>query len=254
VLQQAAVAVEFRAFLREQNALAALDAEELWARAPGHSLEMLRRRLVARDPWIASDEHFRASVERVSTELVEGLLALPFDGSTRTERAIEAFVSSWIGRLQRSVVVLAEPNVRSGHLSLLPDAWHDVAVLKFVHTRFVIDRPDFATYQRGQSQVLETLVTHLDAWLEDPRDGSRAPQKLLDLIELATDGYFRLRADHPDWLPSDERGRPTSDPAALQRLGRGRGVVDYVATLTDEQAMALAARLRGDREPWAMGT
>ncbi|AZZ57028.1 deoxyguanosinetriphosphate triphosphohydrolase family protein [Rathayibacter iranicus] len=254
VLQQAAVAVEFRAFLREQNALAALDAAELWARAPGHSLEMLRRRMVARDPWIASDEHFRASVERVSTELVEGLLAVPFDGSTRTERAIEAFVSSWIGRLQRSVVVLAEPNVRSGHLSLLPDAWHDVTVLKFVHTRFVIDRPDFATYQRGQSQVLETLVTHLDAWLADPRDGSRAPQKLLDLIELATDGYFRLRADHPDWLPTADRGRPTSDPAVLHRLGRGRGVVDYVATLTDEQAMALAARLRGDREPWAMGT
>ena len=254
VLQQAAVAVEFRAFLREQNALAALDADELWARAPGHSLEMLRRRLVARDPWIASDEHFRSSVERVSAELVEGLLAVPFDGSTRTERAIESFVSSWIGRLQRSVLVLAEPNVRSGHLTLLPDAWHDVAVLKFVHTRFVIDRPDFATYQRGQSQVLGTLVTHLDAWLDDPRDGPRAPQKLLDLIELATDGYFRLRADRPEWLPAGERGRPRVDAESLQRLGRARGVVDYVATLTDEQAMALAARLRGDREPWAMGT
>lgn len=254
VLQQAAVAVEFRTFLREQNVLAALDADELWARAPGHSLEMLRRRLVARDPWIASDEHFRLSVERVATELVEGLLAVPFNGSTRTERAIEAFVSSWIGRLQRSVLVLAEPNVRSGHLSLLPDAWHDVAVLKFVHTRFVIDRPDFATYQRGQSHVLGTLVTHLDAWLEDPRDGPRAPQKLLDLIELATDGYFRLRADHADWLPSDERGRPHSDPARLQRLGRARGVIDYVATFTDEQAMALAARLRGDPGPWSLPT
>lgn len=248
VLQQAAVAVEFRAFLREQTALAALDAAELWGRAPGHSLEMLRRRLVARDPWIAGDELFRASVERVATELVEGLLAVPFDGSTQTERNIERFVSSWIARLQQSVLVLAEPNVRSGHVSLLPDAWHDVAVLKFVHTRFVIDRPDFATYQRGQSRVLDVLVTHLDSWLSDARDGARAPQKLLDLIELATDGYFRLRVDAPEWLPAE-----AADPASLVRLGRARGILDYVASLTDEQAIALAARLRGDREPWAFG-
>ncbi|NQX12210.1 dNTP triphosphohydrolase [Microbacteriaceae bacterium VKM Ac-2855] len=248
VLQQAAVAVEFRAFLREQSALAELDAAELWVRAPGHSLEMLRRRLVARDPWIAGDELFRASVERVATELVEGLLAVPFDGSTQTERNIERFVSSWIARLQQSVLVLATPNVRSGHVSLLPDAWHDVAVLKFVHTRFVIDRPDFATYQRGQSRVLDVLVTHLDSWLSDARDGARAPQKLLDLIELATDGYFRLRVDAPEWLPADAAG-----PADLVRLGRARGILDYVASLTDEQAIALAARLRGDREPWAFG-
>ncbi|MCS5716317.1 dNTP triphosphohydrolase [Herbiconiux sp. CPCC 205716] len=258
VLQQAAVAVEFRTFLREQTALAALDADELWNRIPGHSLELLRRRIVSRDPWIASDETFRASVQRVATELVEGLLAVPFDGSSQTERAIESFVSSWIGRLQRSVLVLADPNVRSGHVSLLPDAWHDVTVLKFVHTRFVIDRPDFATYQRGQARVLDTLVTELDSWLDDPRDGTRAPQKLLDFVELATDGYFRLRADAPEWLPEDAdapaSGRPTSDPASLARFGRARGILDYVASLTDEQATALASRLRGDREPWAFGS
>ncbi|SKC37514.1 deoxyguanosinetriphosphate triphosphohydrolase family protein [Plantibacter cousiniae (nom. nud.)] len=257
VLQQAAVAVEFRTFLRDQHTLAALDADELWSRAPGHSLELLRRRIVSRDPWIASDEHFRASVQRVATELVEGLLAVPFDGSSRTERAIESFVSSWIGRLQRSVLVVEEPNVRSGHVSLLPEAWHDVTVLKFVHTRFVIDRPDFATYQRGQSRVLDVLVTELDSWLDDPRDGPRAPQKLLDFVELATDGYFRLRADNPDWLPADpesDSGRPQGDPRALGRLGRARGILDYVASLTDEQATALAARLRGDREAWAFGS
>lgn len=263
VLQQAAVAVEFRTFLRDQTALAALDADELWNRTPGHSLELLRRRIVSRDPWIASDETFRASVQRVATELVEGLLAVPFDGSSQTERAIESFVSSWIGRLQRSVLVLADPNVRSGHVSLLPDAWHDVTVLKFVHTRFVIDRPDFATYQRGQARVLDTLVTELDSWLDDPRDGARAPQKLLDFVELATDGYFRLRADAPEWLPEDADapgaggrggGRPTTDPVALARFGRARGILDYVASLTDEQATALASRLRGDREPWAFGS
>jgi dGTPase len=122
-------------------------------------------------------------------------------------------------------------------VSLLPDAWHDVTVLKFVHTRFVIDRPDFATYQRGQARVLDVLVTELDSWLSDPRDGARAPQKLLDFVELATDGYFALRADAPEWLPADpaERaeapgagqrsaGRPGS--ATLMRFGRARGILD----------------------------
>jgi dGTPase len=119
----------------------------------------------------------------------------------------------------------------------------------------VIDRPDFATYQRGQSRVLDVLVSELDRWLDDPRDGPRAPQKLLDFVELATDGYFRLRADNPDWLPEDpETGRPQADPSALGRLGRARGILDYVASLTDEQATALAARLRGDREAWAFGS
>ena len=70
--------------------------------------------------------------------------------------------------------------------------WHEVAVLKVVHQRFVLDRPDLAMFQRGQAQALTALVGNLEAWLTDPMDASRAPHRLLDLVRLATDAYRQL--------------------------------------------------------------
>ena len=43
----------------------------------------------------------------------------------------------------------------------------------------------------------------------------------------------------PDWL----NGKVSE--AQLARMGRGRGVVDFVSSLTDAQAVAFAARLAG---------
>jgi dGTPase len=236
VLRHATVAAELRAWLDDAPELAAMSDAELansgWPtqpRRPGRSLEELRRRLHAKDSWAVDDETFAAAVRRVQAELVDGLLAIPFDGSVIAEQAVAAFSDRWTERLVGGVVVLAEPHPRAAHVSLVGQQWHEVAVLKFVHHRFVLTRPDLGLHQRGQASLLATLVEGLREWLADRVDHERArlPSRLADLVELAADEYRALGEPQP-W-----------------RAATGRAVVDFVASLTDAQAVALLDVLSG---------
>ncbi len=243
VLQQASVSSELRTWLREQRAFSHMPLADLASRPrnPGHALELLRRRINKRDAWIADDDAFRASIERINIELVDDLLAMPFDGGIATERTLSLFIHRWLERFQQSIIVQASPNVRSGHIQLERQAWHDVLVLKFVHTRFVLDNPDLATAQRGQARIIESLVLGLDQWLTDPTDAARAPRRLVESADAATEAYMGLRADDPELLSG-----PVDD-ANMRRRGRGRAVIDYVATLTDAQAQSIARQIGGGR-------
>ncbi|MDR2999108.1 MAG: dNTP triphosphohydrolase, partial [Microbacterium sp.] len=219
LLSAATISAEFRNWHRDLTRLRALDDDVLAAdtRTPGHSLESLWRRLQHKDPWIADQDAFVDAVARVKAEVIDGLLAEPFDGSLASERALARFTTEWIARLQSSVEVQRHPDIRSGHVCLDRRAWHEVAVLKFLHERFILERPDLTVYQRGQATVLERLVDGFTAWLDDPRDARRAPRRLIDLVELATDDYRRLGG------PGTAQDR--------DRLARGRGIIDYVASL-----------------------
>ncbi len=181
VLQHAAVAAEFRSWTRRRAEFARAQTAGFVPRAagserqPGYALEYLRRRLKARDGWIFDDETFGVAVGRVATDLVDGLLAVPFDSSLAAERAINTFTGSWIEHLRASVEMTADPPIRAGHVILGRQAWHEVAVLKFVHQRFVLDRPDLAMFQRGQAEALTSLVANLESWLTDPVDARPRP-------------------------------------------------------------------------------
>jgi dGTPase len=256
VLQHASVAAEFRTWIRTRTALEKVDRQELRAneRLPGNSLELLRRRLHDKDGWMVDDEAFAVAVGRVGTDLVDGLLAVPFDSSLAAERVVGEFTRSWISHLEDSVVVSTDPPPRAGHVFLDRQGWHEVAVLKFVHQRFVLDRPDLAMFQRGQGQVMAALVGDLDAWLADPVDAGRAPRRLIDLVELATDAYRRLAQTSPELL-IDSVGDPAGSPDDLIRWGRGRGIIDYVASLTDDRAASSATTLAGhSRRLWDAGS
>jgi dGTPase len=114
-----------------------------------------------------------------------------------------------------------------------------VSVLKFVHSYFILDRPDLAMFQRGQAQTIEHLVVGFDAWLSDRIDAGRAPRRLLDLVTAATYGYERVAQANAEWLEA------RTSETDVARMGRGRGIVDFVSGLTDEQAVSFAARLSG---------
>jgi dGTPase len=178
-------------------------------------------------------------VASVGEEFVDGVLARPYDGSMVADRAASGFTSRWIDRLISSVRPTAEPAVRSGYIGLSSVAWHQVSVLKFVNQYFILERPDLAMLQRGQEQTIEQLVVAFDRWLADRGDAARAPRRLIDLVQAATWGYERIAGQHPEWLD----GRSTD--ADLARMGRGRGIMDFVSGLTDAQAVAYAARLSG---------
>jgi dGTPase len=234
VLQQGSVAAELMAWQREHTALSELPGAVLAdeGRRPGRSIETLRRQLHRKDGWISDDGAFAAAVEQVRAELVDGLLAAPFDGSIDAEESVAAFSATWTRRLVDAIEVIDRPAVRSAHVALAPAQWHEVQVLKFIQNRFVLARPDLALHQRGQARLLGTLVEALLSWLTDPDEVGRIPRRLHDLVELA-------EAELPDGTP--------------ERLGRARGraVIDFVASLTDGQAVAMLDALSGrSRQLW----
>lgn len=243
LLNQTAISAEFKTWQAERGELAGLDQATLvrTERSPGRSLELLWRGLRAKDAWIADEDAFAEAVDRVSEDVVEGLLLVPFDGSREAERSLATFTATWISHLQNSVEVHAEPDIRSGHVNLNRAAWHEVAVLKFLHQRFILDRSDLTVYQRGQARLLERLVLGFSAWLEDPQDMRRAPRRLLDLVELATEDMLRLRQEASELLD-------TTDQSAVLRQAKGRGIIDYIASLTDAQATSLDGLLAGTSE------
>ncbi|GAA1260553.1 dNTP triphosphohydrolase [Pseudonocardia aurantiaca] len=234
VLQQPGVAAELGGWLRDRTGLAAADPAALGSLRPGADLEWLRRRLRDKDSWAFSDEAFAAAVAVVRGELVDGLLAVPFDGSMAAERAVAEFSARWTARLVGGVRVLADPPVRAAPVLLAEAPWHEVAVLKFVHHRFVLQRADLASYQRGQATVLSGLVGALADWLTDDDEPVRLPPRLHDLVALAHEEYRSLAAD----------GLLGPDPD-VDALARARAVLDYVASLTDGQAAALLDVLTG---------
>jgi dGTPase len=181
---------------------------------------------------MVSDDAFAAAVEQVRAELVDGLLAQPFDGSLEAEAQVAAFSATWTRRLVESIDVVEQPAVRSGHVALAPAQWHEVQVLKFVQNRFVLARPDLALHQRGQARLLASLVEALLAWLTDPDEAERLPRRIRDLVELA------------------DAELPEGTPDRIDRA-RGRAVIDFVAALTDGQAGGLMEVLSGrTRQLW----
>lgn len=249
LLSHAAIGHEFHGWLDRMTELREMDEDELTSRrAPaGSALEQLRRKTVADDPWVADYDVFWEAVRNVSTDLVDGLLTDGFDGSIADERSLEAFTRRWISHLQASVVLAPRDNPRTGLVMLDTLAWHEVEVLKFIHKHFVLERSDIAMYQRGLGRLLTRAVKGLVSWLDDDHDQQRVPLRLRELVEMATEGYDMLAREQ---LP----GVPVIEPKKVRKLGRGRGVLDYVASFTDEQAIAVAEAIDGRPDRfWEIG-
>jgi dGTPase len=246
ILNQAPIAAEFGGWLDSPGEWRRRDEDAL-RHDSGHgaALERLRRKMRRDDSWIAEDDAFHDAVDTVQNELVDDLLARPFDGSLTAERQLATFTDRWIRTLQASAAPTSANEPRSGPIRLSTTAWHHVEVLKFVHKNFVLSRPDLAIHQRGLSRVLNRSVHALMAWLEDEHDRARAPRRLHELIDLAWQGYQRLQ---------DAEGSSTSSGAERDRMAQARGVIDYVASLTDAQALAFSEAIsgRGDRL-WSLG-
>ncbi|GAA0514753.1 dGTPase [Saccharopolyspora subtropica] len=246
VLQHTSVSHELTEWLGHAVEFAGFSDGELAGAGlrPGSSLERLRRRLHAKDGWIADDEAFVSAVKKVVANLVTKLLEVPFDRSQHAEQAVAAFSGEWTRRLVEGVRVEERPTTRSGHVALAVEQWHEVQVLKFVHRRFVLQRPDLALHQRGQDRLLSKLVEALDNWLIDRSEAARLPHRLRDLFDQARAEFALLRRDDPELLRAPG-GPAEPDGEHVERMARGRAVIDFVASLTDGQAAALLEALSG---------
>lgn len=141
-----------------------------------------------------------------------------FDASPDAVANVTRFVSKKIGKLTDTLTLNPSPTGQSPAVLLTPEHWHEVQVLKHLTSVQVIARPDMAVYQRAQQGVLLDLLKSMRAWSEDKDDRERLPQPLLDWRAAAL-----------------EEGR---DPS--------RCLIDFVAGLSDHQALGLHQALHGN--------
>ena len=149
------------------------------------------------------------------------LTALPDDQAASFERTMnmQNMISELITRFQKNLEV--GPTFRRDYpfVRLAPKDWHIVESLKVVTRNFVIRRPGLAAVQFGQKKLLTELADDVGAWLRTDR--KRVPSALKRSLEAA-----------------DERGIGADQAKA-------RAVLDYVAGLSDLQAVELHRVLRG---------
>src|SRR3712207_9391539 len=87
---------------------------------PGSAIESLRLHLHRKDSWMANDDEFAAAVEKVRAELVDGLLAAPFDGLLEAEAQVAAFSANWTRRAVGALGGVGQPAVGPGDVQLGP--------------------------------------------------------------------------------------------------------------------------------------
>jgi len=172
-------------------------------------LGSLRKQLYKSYPHRFDDKVYaeaaRQVVGHVSYLIGEG-------GHRRPRIGSRTFVSNLITDYIRGITVNTNPSVNLPSIVLRLDHWHQIQILKEVTRLFVIQRTDVALVQRGQQVLLTELLDALCAWCQD---GGAEIKRLPD----------RLR---------EERAECGT-----------RAIIDYVAGLTDHQAIKLHRALTG---------
>jgi dGTPase len=129
----------------------------------------------------------------------------------------------------------------TGFLDISGQSLLFVEILKKLTWYFVIDRPGMASAQKGQAQLIRELFVWLVDWSMECYQGPEAavvqarrsyalrglPPRLIDYLDIAS------------WQPTSQGGYAEN----AQRVSRG--VVDFISSLTEGQAVALHARMSG---------
>lgn len=154
-------------------------------------------------------------------------LKAPYSGSIADRAAIHDFASALIGRFMGGIDLSS-----AGVLTVEPQIRLEIDLLKQLTWFYVIDDPSLATLQLGQRQVLGALFGALQGWTE------RAWVDDKELVRLPTQLRNNLLAIRDDDLAQQAAGRDSGKLCA-------RAVADYIASLTEAQAVNLHQRLVG---------
>jgi dGTPase len=158
-----------------------------------------------------------------------------YQGTADDQRAVQdlsrGLINLYIGAAQlrdQNAPLYVEPQVR-----------HEVLLLKQLTWQFVIYNPALSTLQEGQVLVIRGLFEDLSAWLERAEADEKAGKRRMHRLPRRLMEWYELTAT--------EEGASTygqsEEEAAPKR--RARAVADYIASLTEGQALDLFERLRG---------
>lgn len=150
----------------------------------------------------------------------------PYEGTTAQRGALRLWTSILVGRFVRAATARL-PGV-GPPLDINRTQRVEVYVLKSLMKYYVFLNPALRGVQWGQRRVVSELFDLFADALEEA--GSKPPMEIVPVAER--EQYLELRGQAP--------------PATLQALA-ARFAADAVASLTEAQAMALHARLTGNR-------
>lgn len=173
------------------------------------------------------DKHERFDADTAARAFREILQMIaferPYDGSNEARKRIHKAASVLITRFIGFTKLGPDNN-----LSISDDLWHEVNMLKQLTWHYVINSPDLATIQEGQKRTIRGLFDYLVEWALKESNRDRLPTRFRETLRS-------LRDD-------DEAKAVLADsPAKLA----ARAAADYIASLTESQALELYGRLFG---------
>jgi dGTPase len=157
-------------------------------------------------------ETFVDAAQSVANHL-SSLLRQEAVGRQRAVASVRTLISRLITEYVAAITINNEtPTVSRAPISVRTDHWHQIQLLKEITRQFIIKRSDVAVFQLGQMNTLRGLLEMLQKWCADRNERHRLP------IELRE----------------------------YQDQGSARGLIDYVAGLSDHHAIALYRGLSGN--------
>ena len=232
VLQQGAVAAELMAWQRTSPGMP--DDGPGTVRRPGSSIEALRRQLHRKDGWMADDDAFAAAVEQVRAELVDGLLAAPvrrLAGGGGAGRGVLGDLDPAAGRRRSRSTGQPGGPLRARAAGPGAVARGAGAQVRAEPVRAGPPRPGPAPARPGPAAGV-------------------AGRGAAGLAGRPGRGRAAARAACATWSSWPRRSCRTAPRTGSSRA-RGRAVIDFVAALTDSQAVALMEALSGrTRQLW----
>ena len=180
-------------------------------------------------PSTATDGQRQAKYEEVQRLLQDVRPFLPTSAyqGTRTDReTLHKFASRLIRNSMDSIRLTNDGLLMPGETSLAI-----IEVFKQLTWYYVIDRPSLSSAQHGQVYLIRELFRDLSSWVrrDYPKSGAVLPPRLREYVDIAFDPDPRIGS--VDYVDDEMRV--------------SRAVVDYIVSLTESQAIELAARLHG---------
>ena len=140
-----------------------------------------------------------------------------YAGTIQDRRNVSRLGSVFIDRYVTNTTLAPD-----GTLRVDDDYQKEIHLLKQLTWQFVINDPALASLQQGQVRVIEELYGGLRSWVVAEADRQRLPTRLRDLITASGSEKY------------------ASEDARIARC-----LADYIASLTEDQALDLHGRLYG---------
>lgn len=184
----------------------------------GMVLQCLATKLRKEYPDRFRENIFREAVDQVRNDVLPAISENTYSGTFDQDANLHIMTGIVISQCLKGLRVSKDGELCAPVL-LSPHDWHLVAVLKELTKHFVVQTPGLAGIQRGQAKLLQELVDLVYRWVSD--EGDRAPSRIREYIENSVDSGI------------------------TEPLSRARAVIDYLAGLTDFQAIELHELLTG---------